>query len=38
MYDENRGRSGHLIRTGSHQAEVNQMNLSRSENLDQENS
>lgn len=38
MYDENRGRSGHLARTGSHQVEVNQMNLLRSENLDQENS
>lgn len=38
MFGENRGRSGHLPRTGSHQVEVNQMNLLRSENLDQENS
>lgn len=37
MY-ENRGRSGHLQRTGNHQVEVNQMNQLRSENLDQENS
>lgn len=38
MYDENRGRSGHLAQTESHQVEVNQMNQLRSENLDQENS
>lgn len=37
MY-ENRGRSGHLVRTGSHQVGVNQMNQLRSENLDQESS
>lgn len=38
MMYEDRVCSGHLKRTESHQVEVNQMNLLRSENLDQENS